>query len=278
MREPNLDRPHPKRMDLNLSITRRTAVLGVATLLAAGGAVVIGLSGDSSAPNAAATPYTALAGDSTAVAPDAFPGVTVRGSGKVTGTPDTLTLSLSVTKTAGDVSSAMNAMSATVNAVQGALSGNHVGAADQKTSGLNVGPQYEYSSGKQTITGYQATETMTVTLRDVKTAGTVIAAASAAGGNATQISGLSTDLQNDSALLNQARDAAFNDAKAKAAQYAKSAGRTLGQAVRVEENDGTPSPSPVDIRPNAAAGTGAVPIQAGSTDVTVQVTVVFAFA
>ena len=64
------------------------------------------------------------------------------------------------------------------------------GSHGQKTSGLNVGPQYEYSSGKQTITGYQAT----------KSAGTGIAAR-AAGGNSTEISGLSTDLQNDSALL-----------------------------------------------------------------------------
>ncbi|WP_190276724.1 SIMPL domain-containing protein [Catenulispora acidiphila] len=69
-------------------------------------------------------------------------------------------------------------------------------------------------------------------------------------GNATQISGLSTDLQNDSGPLGQARDAAFNDAKAKAAQYAKSEG----------------------------AASNAVPIEPGSTDVTVQVTVVFSFA
>jgi uncharacterized protein YggE len=265
-------------MDLNLTITRRTAVLGVATLLAAGGAVVIGLSGNSSAPTASAAPYVALAGDSTAVAPDAFPGVTVQGTGKVTGTPDTLSLSLTVTKTAGDVTSAMNAMSSTVNAVQGALTANHVVAADQKTSGLNVGPQYEYSSGKQTITGYQATETLTVTLRDAKSAGTVISAASAAGGNSTQISGLSTDLRNDAGLLNQARDAAFNDAKAKATQYAKSAGRTLGQVVRVEENDGTQTPTPVDMKATAASGGAAVPIQMGSADVSVQVTVVFAFS
>ena len=71
-------------------------------------------------------------------------------------------------------------------------------------------------SGKPTVTGYQASENLTVTLRDTKAAGAVIAAASAAGGNATQISGLSTDLQNNSGPLSQARDAAFNDAKAKA--------------------------------------------------------------
>jgi hypothetical protein len=182
-----------------------------------------------------------------------------------------------VSKTAGDVSSAMNGMSATVGAVQDSLTKNHVAAADLKTSGLNVGPQYEDSSGKPTITGYQASENLTVTLRDLKSAGGIIAAASAAGGNATQISGLSTDLQNNAGPLNQARDAAFNDAKAKAGQYAKSAGRTLGQVLRVEESNSAPSaPTPIDAR--ASSGATPVPIQAGSTEVTVQVTVVFSFA
>jgi uncharacterized protein len=267
-------------MDLTLSFTRRTVVLGVATLLAAGGAVAIGLSGNSSAPNASASPYgSVLAADSTAVAPDAFPGITVQGTGKVTGTPDTLILTLTVSDTASDVSSAMNTLASTMGAVQNSLSGNKVATADQKTSGLNVGPQYENSSGKTTVTGYQASENLTVTLRDPKSAGAVIAAASAAGGNATQISGLSTDLQNDAGLLGQARDSAFNDAKAKAAQYAKSAGRTLGQVVRVEESDSNPAtPSPVDFRAPAAAAPSAVPIQMGSTDITVSVTVVFSFA
>ena len=201
----------------------------------------------------------------------------MQGTGKVTGTPDTLVLTLTVSKTSGDVSSAMNDMSATMGAVQDSLAKNHVAAADLKTSGLNVGPQYEDSGGKPTITGYQATENLTVTLRDPKAAGAIIAAASAAGGNAAQISGLSTDLQNDTALLNQARDSAFSDAKAKATQYAKSAGRTLGQVVRVEESDGAPNPTPIDV-PRASAATNAVPIQMGSTDVTVQVTVVFGFA
>jgi uncharacterized protein len=270
-------------MDLNLSLTRRTAVLGVATLLAAGGAVAIGLSGSTSAPNANAAPYgTTLAADSTPLAPDAFPGITVQGIGKVTGTPDTLILSLSVSRTASDVSTAMNDMSATMAAVQNSLSGNHVAAADLQTSGLNVGPQYEYSSSKPTITGYQASENLTVTLRDLKSAGGVVAAASAAGGNATQISGLSTDLQNSAGPLGQARAAAFDDAKAKAEQYAKSAGRTLGQVVRVEESTANPgsSPSPVEMAPMApgADKVNPVPLQVGSTDVTVQVTVVFGFA
>ncbi|GAA1963072.1 SIMPL domain-containing protein [Catenulispora subtropica] len=269
-------------MELNLNLTRRAVVLGVATLVAVGGAVAVGLSGDSAAPAASAgtgKPAPALVGETTPLAPDAFPGITVQGVGKVTGTPDTLVLTLSITKSAGDVSSAMNGMAGTMTAVQNSLKSSHVAEADMKTSGLGVSPQYDYSSNKRTLTGYEATENLTVTLRDTKTAGATISAAAAAGGDATQISGLSTDLQNDSGPLNQARDAAFNDAKAKAAQYAKSAGRSLGAVVRVEENVST-QPSPTGMNVPAAAGDKAVasvPIQMGSTDVTVQVTVVFSF-
>ena len=275
-------------MNLSFTLTRRTAVLGVATVLAIGGAVIVGLSGSSSAPPASAGAGTsaesfspALAADSGPLAPDAFPGITVQGVGTVSGTPDTLILTLTVTKNASDVSSAMNGLTSTMSAVQNSLKSHHVAAADQQTSGLDVGPQYDYSGGTRTVTGYQAMENLTVTLHDTASAGATISAASSAGGNATQVSGLTTDLRNNSGPLNQARDAAFNDAKAKAAQYAKSAGRTLGSVVRVAENVST---QPNGVEPSfassaAASGssTAPVPIQMGSTDVTVQVTVVFSF-
>lgn len=266
-------------MDVTLTITRRTAVVLAATAVAAGGAVVVGLSGDSAAPPAHATVYAAA---SEPLAPDAFPGVTVTGTGKVTGTPDTLILDLAVSKTAGDVSTALNQLSATMTAVQTALKSNHVADKDQKTSGLNVGPQYSYeNNNRQNVTGYQATESLTVTLRDVKTAGAVVAAAAAAGGDATQITGLSTDLENNGGLLNQARDAAFADAKAKADQYAKSAGKSIGGVVRIEEESTSqPSPMPYAVPQAADAGgkVASVPVQVGTTDLSVEVTVVFSFS
>lgn len=265
-------------MDVKLTITRRTAVVLVATAAAAGGVAVVGLAGGSAAPPANATVYAAATGP---LAPDAYPGVTVSGTGKVTGTPDTLILSLAVSKTAGDVSTAMNQLSATMTAVQVALAKNQVGNADQKTSGLDVGPQYSYENNRQNVTGYQATESLTVTLRDTRTAGAVIAAAAAAGGDAMQITGLSTDLQNNSVLLSQARSAAFADAKAKADQYAAAAGKSIGGVVRIEETTAS-QPTPTNFAvPQAAAADGAVarvPVQVGTTDLSVDVTVVFSFS
>lgn len=270
-------------MTLTLTITRRAVVTGTATALAIGGAVVIGLSGNAAAPRAAAgtsSPYgSALAADSTALVSDAFPGITVVGVGKVTGTPDTLVLDLAVSKTAPDVSTAMTQLAGTMTAVQQSLTKNGVAAADLKTSGLGVNPNYDYSGNKQNLTGYNAVERLTVELRDIRSAGATISAATDAGGNSVQISGLSTDLQNDSTLLNSARDSAFAAAKTKAAQYAKDAGRTLGAVVRVEESTASTGPQqfglPVLVKGDAASA--AVPIQVGSTDLSVSITVVFAF-
>jgi uncharacterized protein YggE len=264
-------------------ITRRTAVLGAATLLALGGAVVVGLSGNSAAPPAGAATHTLNSypiGDSTAISADAFPGITVQGVGKVTGTPDTLILSLSITKNAADVSTAMGQVSTTMKSVQDAFTAAKIAQADLKTSGLNVGPRYDYTNGKQTLSGYTASESLIVTLRDTKTAGATITAAVGVGGDSVQVSSLSTDLQDNAALLNAARESAMADAKAKAAQYAKSAGRGLGPVVRVQEAISGNSPQPMYNYPQAAgalADKASVPIQVGSTDLSVQVTVVFSF-
>jgi uncharacterized protein len=265
---------------MNIEVTRRTAVIGAATVLALGGVVVIGLSGNSAAPKASAQALYPI-GDATALNADAFPGITVQGVGKVTGTPDTLILNLSVSKDAGDVSAAMADVSSTMKTVQDSFAAAKVAPADLKTAGLNVNPHYDYTNNKQTLTGYSASESLTVTLRDTKSAGATISAAVAAGGNAVQISGLSTDLQDNATLLNQARDAAMADAKTKATQYAKSAGRGLGAVVRVQESVSPSSPQPYNM-PSAAmdkaAASAAVPIQLGSTDLAVQVTVVYAFS
>ncbi len=160
-----------------------------------------------------------------------------------------------------------------MNAVTEALRARAVGSGDLKTTGAQVQPNYTSSGG---IDGYTATESLTATLRDLKTAGAAIGAAAAAGGNATRIDGVSLDIQHDSALMTQARNAAYADAKAKAQQYADAAGEPLGKAMQVTET--VNSPTPVDYRAYASGGSAAapVPISPGTAQVSVTVTVVFA--
>jgi len=82
----------------------------------------------------------------------------------------------------------------------------------------------------------------------------------------------------DAEMLEDLIVAAFQDAKAKAEQYAKAAGRSLGEVVSIAENVSTPTPTSVqyDARAAAVPDLAKVPIQPGSQNVSVSVSVVFA--
>ena len=255
------------------TITRGTA-LAAALLL--GGAFVVGAA------------YSALRANAASAAPTPAPavpvtghtgGITVTGTADVAGTPDTLRLDLSVTAKASTVSKALEQANAATKKVQDSLRRNGVAPKDLQTSDLQVQPDYSYpGNGTPVLQGYTVTEGVTARLRDLGRAGSAISGAAAASGDAVRINGIQLDLNDSSKLVAAARDKAMADAKAKAVQYAKAAGRSLGQVVGVTENVSVPPP--VDYTMRAAAASDAlksVPIQPGSQDVGVQVTVVYAF-
>ena len=258
-------------MPVTLTLTRRVVVVGIVTAAALGGALAIGtaLGGPTgSMPTAnAATPGTAQPSD-------AFPGVTVDGVGNVTGRPDVLTLNLSVSQTGSDASAALSGASATMDKVRASLKSAGVADADLVTSGLTLQPNYRYDGNRQTIDGYSAVESLTAKLRDLGRAGGAITAADAAGGNSVAINGVSFQLGDNTALLSAARTAAFADAKARAGQYAAAAGRTLGPVTRITESVNTTNPLPTE-RASAGSSGVAVPVDPGTSQVSVTVEVVF---
>ena len=202
-------------------------------------------------------------------------GIIVGARASVTGTPDTLRLDLSVVATAPSVSEALVSANRSAGAVQKSLLGNGVQKSDLQTSGLEIQPNYDYSSvGTPRLRGYQVSESVSAKLRNLGSAGNAIGKAVSAGGNAVRVNGISVDLEDTGALVSAARDKAFAEAKAKAEQYAKAAGRSLGNAVSIAEGVATPPPSPIADKAVLAAS-ASVPIQPGSQDVSVSVTVVF---
>ncbi|HEX4701175.1 MAG TPA: SIMPL domain-containing protein [Pseudonocardiaceae bacterium] len=255
-------------MPLTVTVTRRTAVTGLLATAALVGAFVAGnaLSG----PNGVAP--VAFAATPTARPADGFPGITVTGLGQVTGVPDVLSLGLSVRVTRGDASSALSDASSTMNKVRASLTGSGVADADLATSGLTLDTDYRYDNNRQTVNGYVATESLTAKLRDLARAGAAITAAANAGGNPTAITGVTFDLRDNTALLSAARTAAFADAKAKATQYATAAGRSLGPVIRVNE---TTDNQPIPVPRNAAGASVPVPVNPGTSQLSVTVEVVF---
>ena len=204
-------------------------------------------------------------------------GITVGGRADVAGTPDTLRLDLSVVATAPSVSEALAKANGSADSVQKSLLGNGVEKKDLQTSGLNIAPSYDYTNpAAPRIKGYEVSESVSAKLRDLGRAGDAISKAVGAGGDAVRVNGISLDLADTRALVSKARDTAFADAKTKAGQYARAAGRSLGDVVSIAESVATPSPIPV---PSAAMAKQAdVPIQPGSQEVSVTVTVVFAMS
>lgn len=203
--------------------------------------------------------------------------VTVDGTGQAAGTPDTMVTTLGVDVRGATPAAALDGANKSMAVVQKAFRSRGVAAKDLKTTGLSVNPVYVYGKGKQVLHGYEANEQLQATLRNLATAGHTISAVVAVGGKSVTMEGIALDLEADGTLVKTARSDAYNDAKAKAQQYATLAGRTLGPVVSVSEHVNPPSGDsfPYAAAASAAAGAASVPIQAGSQAVSVNVTVVW---
>jgi uncharacterized protein YggE len=211
-----------------------------------------------------------------AVAADVPPstnGIVVDGTGRTSGVPDVLRVTLGVNVHRNDVSSAMDAATTRQNRVRAALKKAGVADKDLQTSEVSVYPSYD-NRGRPD--GYRVSETLTAKLRNLKKAGRAIADAVSAGGNEAVVQGVTFSLEDNEALLEQARDAAFAEAKAKAERYAQLSDRTLGEVQLVAETSNPQLAQPVPYTYDSAARAGAlkaVPIDAGTSDVSVTVTV-----
>jgi uncharacterized protein YggE len=232
------------------------AVLAVGTAVVA--AVIV------SAPD----PVQAAPGD-----PPAEAGVEVQGVGTATGTPDVLHVTVGVETHADSVGEALASANAAAQHVLDALRGAGVADADLQTANVHVYPRYDGDG--QSISGYLAGQDIRVTLRDVGAAGATIGSAVQAGGDAARLQGISYELDDDAPLMSRARELAFADARATAEQYARLAGRELGDVVLMREQV-TPS-GPVAMAGDSAASSQAVPIAPGTTDVTVTAEVRWSF-
>lgn len=195
--------------------------------------------------------------------------VTVVGTGQVEGTPDTLTADVSIEAFAPDVSTAMNQSSDRARAVIDALA--NIAKVDRKnisTSSVSLQPQH--GPDGSTIIGYRARNSITVKIRDVGSASRTLALIVSTGGDAARINSVSYSIDDDSQLVKDARARAFDDARARAEQYAQLSGLELGDIISISESGQAPSPAPM---PRAAAEP--VPLEPGQQKVSFSVTVVW---
>ncbi len=244
---------------MNRTLRRAAAPVAAAAIL---GGIVTSMLLGSSAGSVAAAPGDPVSNT-----------VSVNGLGRTTGVPDVLRLDMGVQRTGNDVNAALNAANNDVKAIKKALDKYDVADKDVQTSQVSINPRYV---GEGKIDGYEVFQGLTVKLRDLDRAGQAISDAAAAGGNATRINNVSFDIEDNAKLITGARDAAFADAKAKAEQYAKLSGRSLGKVSQISENtEFGGGPIPYAAKTAARDSASSVPIEAGSQQVTVNSTVVW---
>ncbi|WP_028928094.1 SIMPL domain-containing protein [Pseudoxanthomonas suwonensis] len=188
--------------------------------------------------------------------------------------PDIATVSAGVVTQAADGNTAMRQNAEQMNRVLAAIRAAGVADRDVQTSGINLHPQYRYEENQPPrITGYQASNTVNVKLRDVAKMGKVLDALVASGAN--QINGPSFGIDDPEPLYDQARVEALRRARDRAETYAKALDLRVRRIVSISEGGAAmpvPMPRMAMMKADAYEST---PVAAGESSVSVNLDVVF---
>ena len=160
--------------------------------------------------------------------------ITVQGTAQVTADPDVVTVTANTSVTAGTVSGAQEEMNRIVEAATARLLELGVKDDDIVTSDYSYYPRYNYENN--TMIGYEANHTLSITCRDVDMLDSVIGVLSDSG--FSQIYSVSYDVSNRSELYRQALELAIGQAEQKALRMAATAGVTLTNLCSITENGG----------------------------------------
>ena len=208
--------------------------------------------------------------------------ISVIGEGKSKVTPDTLTINLSVSEVALTTKEAQTQANEKIAKIQAILEKAGVSKDNIKTQNLNVYPEYNRSNNTQTISGYRSQQTLTIELNGEKYVdqwNSIIDEISALGN--VNIDNTSFEIKDKIKGLAEARQKAFDDAKAKAEQLATMWGVTLGKPVMITDNGISYSPGPIyyakaEMAMGARDMAVASPsLSAGQSEVNLTITVVY---
>ncbi len=239
---------------------RPAASLLLAASLATGALAMTSAHAQSAVPGVAATDGTLLS-------------VTARA--EASRVPDVAGLSTGVVTQAADANAALRANSAQMAKVVAAIRAAGIAERDIQTSGISIHPQYRHSENQPpVITGYQASNTVSLKVRDIARLGEVLDALVASGAN--QVHGPSFEIDQPEVVYDEARREALKLAQARAAMYAESLGLRVRRIVSISEGGGFQPPVPMMMKSAAMdARMESAPVAPGETTLSVSLDVVF---
>jgi uncharacterized protein YggE len=202
--------------------------------------------------------------------------ITISSQGSVKVVPDAVRISANSTNVAATSKEALAATAKTTAAVRTALTAAKIDKKDISTQSVSVFPEYKYDNNTTVLIGFRASQTLTIVVRAAATAGDVVDAIVAAGGDSLQLSGATPFVLDNTKAATAARTAAVKNARAKAASYATLLGVKLGKVTYLVENS---APTPyVPVMAVAKTEADSTVIDLGEQDVTVSVTVRWSLA
>lgn len=189
--------------------------------------------------------------------------------------PDIAVIGAGVTTEAPSAVEAMRRNSSEMRRVIERIKALGVAEKDIQTSGISLYARYDYDQGqqRQIFRGYQASNRVSVKLRAIERTGEVLDALAAAG--ATDLSGPSFSVEDDSAAKEAARTRAFKRGHAQALAYAMMGGYDDVRLVYISEAIAVNGPVPMVAEKGLRVDSmqASVPVQPGLVSSGVSITV-----
>lgn len=202
--------------------------------------------------------------------------VSVTGTGEAQAPPDEARINAGVQAVADTVVAASRQNEEKVRKIMDALSEQGIDESDIGTTDYSIWAQQDYQDGQSRITGYQVSNVVVVTIKDIAKVGDVLAAVTNAGANT--VHGVQFSVSDTEALETQARERAMADARRRAESLAGLAGVALGEVVTLSTSAG-PGYGPMMMEAAAMRMSDSAPtptITPGQQSVSVQVQVTYA--
>lgn len=164
--------------------------------------------------------------------------------GRSTRVPDLATIRAGVVTQGTTAQAALSENAARMDRVIAALKRAGVADRDLQTATIQLNPQYRYGENvPPAITGYQATNTVSVRFRDVAKSGAILDALVREGAN--QIDGPNLAVEAMDTAMDEARTDAIRRARARAELYAKAAGLRVERILVIAEGATALPPQPM---------------------------------
>ncbi len=222
----------------------------------------------------AALPMTAAAQDAVPVAIADGTLLDVVAEGRVDRVPDIATIRAGVVTQAATAAAALSANATRMKTVLAALRAAGVADRDIQTATIALNPQYRYVQNQPpVITGYQASNSVSVKFRDIARSGAILDALVRQGAN--QIDGPNLSIDRIEAAQDEARGDAVKRAQARAELYARALGMRVERLVSLSEAGEGGMPGPVPVMMVRAQAKDATEVIAGEQQVAVSLRVRF---